>query len=557
MHIPGSMAGRGGFAAAALAAVICTTLPPGPGRAPADGAPPSVPAAPLEWSPCPEAGTFDCAVAKVPLDHRNPGGRSIELALTRKRATVPGSRIGSLFINPGGPGVGGTDTVQQAYELIPAELRKRFDIVSWDPRGVGRSTAVRCFDSTEEAIEWATPVPAGFPVGEEERTTYVDAYADLGRRCEKRDPELLRHISTADTARDLDRLREAVGDEQMNFLGISYGSVLGATYANLFPDKVRAMVLDGNIDPDAWVNGGSKSEALLSTWLRIGSDVDAAATLQQFLALCGQATTDRCAFSAGDPEATRTKFTRLMQRLQQAPQDEWTYGATVSAVHTMLYTVIPQWTDLATVLQDLWQRRTPEVPTSTEGPSEYLGPGQTDAILCSESPNPPDVPRYPSLEQFSYDRAGDVGRLLTWATEACATWPARAAQPYTGPWNRATANPVLVVNTTYDPITPYQQAEAMTRRLAGARLLTLNGYGHAAFSNFSICVDEHESRYFVDGVLPPPGATCFQDEAPFSTSSPRGGIGSGGGGIARTGGSPTTRPASGRQGGTDGMRFVE
>ncbi|WP_351233370.1 alpha/beta hydrolase [Streptomyces sp. NPDC002133] len=544
MHIPGSITSRGGYTAAALAAVLCTTLTTAPGRAPADGPPPSVPATPLEWSPCSGFEAFDCAVTKVPLDYRDPGARSLDLALVRKKATGPGPRKGSLFFNPGGPGGSGTEALVTLYEQFPVELRERFDIIGWDPRGVGASTAVRCFDTTEEVFRWAEPIPAGFPVGQEERTTFVDAYADLGRRCEKRDPELLRHISTADTARDLDRLREAVGEEQLNYLGVSYGSLLGATYANLFPDKVRAMVLDGAIDPEAWLNGGSKSEPLLGTLQRDGTDLGAAATLEQFLTLCGKATVDRCPFSAGDPEATRTKFTRLMERLQQAPQEAWTYGATVATVLQGLYVVDPQWSELAVTLQDLWQGRTPQEATVPEDPPPYPALEQIEAIRCSESPNPRDPLRYPSLEQFSYERAGDLGRLLAWSIEPCATWPATAAQPYTGPWNRPTAHPVLVVNTTYDPATAYTQAEALTRRLADARLLTVHGYGHSAFSNLSSCADDHQTRYFLDGVLPPPGATCSQDDEPFSTPIPRGGIDSGGGGMG-TGNPATARPDAG------------
>ncbi|MEU2432835.1 alpha/beta hydrolase [Streptomyces sp. NPDC007861] len=543
MRIPGSIAGRGGYAAAALAAVICTTLTAGQGRAaPGDGPAPSDHAAPLQWSPCPEAGEYDCATAQVPLDYRNPGGRSIELALVRRKATGPGPRIGSLFFNPGGPGAAGTELLPATYEAFPPEVRRRFDIVSWDPRGVGASTAVRCFDTTDEVIAWAEPVPAGFPVTAQERTTWVDAYADLGRRCEKSDAELLRYVSTADTARDLERLREAVGDRQLSYFGVSYGTLIGATYANLFPGNVRAMVLDGNIDPHTWLYGGSKSEPLLGTFQRDSTDLGAFATLEQFLELCGRATADRCAFSAGSPEATRARFTRLMQRLQDAPQDDWTYAVAVATVHSSLYTVDPEWGELADALQALWEHRKPEEPPAPEGPLPYPGLEQIHAIRCSESPNPRDPLRYPSLEQFGRERAGDLGRLIAWAAEPCATWPATAAQSYTGPWNRPTAHPALVVNTTYDPVTPYVQAKALAGRLAGARLLTLKGYGHAAFSNPSVCVEDHETRYLVDGVLPPRGAVCTQDEQPFATARPRGGVHTGGGGTAgvTTGGGGTS-----------------
>ncbi|SDN14674.1 alpha/beta hydrolase [Streptomyces wuyuanensis] len=546
MHIPRSPAARGRFAAIAVAATICASVisapapapvrAPAPARSPASGpadgpAPPgAVPA--LDWSSCAQAPGFECATAKAPLDHSRPAGRAVDLAVIRHRATGPAPRLGTLFFNPGGPGGAGTQALPQWYELFPEELRQRFDIASWDPRGVGESTAVRCFATTDEAYEWLERIPFGFPVGESEAEAWVDAYSDLGRLCEQRDAQLLRHVSTTDTARDLDRLRQAVGDEKLSFLGVSYGTFLGATYANLFPDKVRAMVLDSNIDPQVWVDRGPTAEPRLTTFLREDVDLGSAATLRQFLDHCGRAPADRCAFSAGSPEATRKKFERLMLRLQERAQGSWTYARTVTTALSSLYAVDPGWYDLAWALEDLWEWRPPQETPAPKGPLPYPAFEQIEAIRCSESPNPRDPRRYPELAEFSYGRAGDLGRAVAWASEPCATWPATASSPYTGPWNRPTANPVLVVNTTYDPATPYQGALAMTRQLANARLLTVEGYGHSSVVNPSLCVDDHERRYLVDGVLPPEGTTCRQDVRPFSESRPRGGVGTGGGGTA-------------------------
>src|SRR5215813_11540055 len=473
----------------------------------------------LDWQPCaaPSQQGFDCATAQLPLDYRDPERRTIELAVIKREATDHGRRIGTLFFNPGGPGGGATIVLPaRFYDLFPREVRERFDIVSWDPRGVGESTAVRCFDSPEEAMAWESRLPVGFPVGNEERRIWIEGYAELGQRCEQRDPELLRFISTADTARDLDQLRRAVGDRQLSYFGISYGTLLGATYANLFPDKVRAMVLDANIDPRGWVNSGSKRKPRLGTFQRNDVDLGAAATLDQFLTVCGRTTADLCAFSAGTPDATHTKFTKLVRRLQKHPLGTWTYAKTIGTVLGSLYTVHPQWSTLATKLQDLWEHRTPQEPPPPQSPVRYPGTEQAFAVRCSESPNPRDPRTYHAQEQFSYARAGDIGRVVAWAAEPCATWPATADNPYTGPWNRTTAHPILVVNTTYDPATPHQGAEAMVRELADARLLTLEGYGHTALENPSSCVNEYESRYLIDGTLPPVGATCRQDTPPFA-----------------------------------------
>ncbi|WP_260610432.1 alpha/beta hydrolase [Streptomyces sp. WAC06614] len=479
----------------------------------------------MDWKSCREAEGFDCATAKVPLDYRSPRERTIELAVVKRKATGPGRRIGTLFFNPGGPGGPGTKELPLWYKLFPREVRERFDIVSWDPRGVGDSTPVRCFASPEEAAKWQERIPAGFPVGERQRQTWTEAYAELGRRCEQRDAQLLRHVSTADTARDLDRLRQAVGDPQLTYLGISYGTFLGATYANLFPGRVRAMVLDGNATPSSWVDGGSRSEPRLGTFLRVGSDLGSAATLKQFLTLCGRATAERCPFSAGTPGATLTKFHELMGRIQKQPQGTWTYGKTIHNVVTRLY-FQTEWDGLATALQDLWQRRTPADEAPPTDTALY-------AVLCPESPNPRDPRSYEQQERTAVARSGDTAHEWAWVPEPCATWPATAAHPYTGPWNRPTAHPILLVNPTYDPATPYSAAQAMARELADARLLTLNSYGHTALLNPSSCVSAYESRYFIDGVLPSSGTTCQPDTTPFTGPKPREGLHTGGGALAR------------------------
>ncbi|WP_431962866.1 alpha/beta fold hydrolase [Actinacidiphila sp. bgisy160] len=511
----------------AVTAAVACAVAAAPAAATGRSAPATVPS--LAWSPCPDAPGFTCATAEVPLDHLHPDGRMIELAVIKRPATDPDRRVGSLFFNPGGPGnaAAGTAALPLAYERFPRELRERFDIVSWDPRGVGRSTAVRCFRSVEEFTAWAARVPDGFPVGAREREAWISAFAELGRICGHRLPALLRHVSTADTARDLDLLRRAVGDRRLSYLGVSYGTFLGATYANLFPRRVRAVVLDGNVDPVRWV----RMRPELPTELRQGADIGSARTLSRFLELCGRTTADRCAFSAGTPRATRDKYQRLLRRLREHPQGEWTYAATVAAVVNGLYVVAPGWTELAQDLQDLWEGRAPSRQDSTATPAAAPVPSKAEeqpaypevepplAVECSESPNPRDPRRYRHFERYARARSGDVGSYWTWLPEPCATWPARAAHPYTGPWNRSTV-PLLTVNTTYDPATPYRAAVAATRHLGNARLITVRGYGHTTLLNPSTCAGLHEVRYFLTGALPPRGTVCRQHTRPFTSPVP-------------------------------------
>ncbi|MEV6953468.1 alpha/beta hydrolase [Streptomyces sp. NPDC051183] len=486
-------------------------------------------AATLEWRPCqdPAQQGFECATLNVPLDYDRPAGEAIELAVIRHKATSPSERISSLFFNPGGPGGPGTDALPAWYDrYFPADLRKRFDIVSWDPRGVGRSTAVRCFRDAAEATAFWARRPAGFPVGERERQYWFAGRAELAKGCEQHAAQLLPYVSTPYSARDLDRLRQAVGDRQLRYWGVSYGTFLGAVYANLFPDKVGGLILDGNVDPRNYADGAMDSEPQQTTSLRIGSDLGSADTLQQFLTLCGQTSTAGCAFSAGSPQATRAKFNDLMQRLRRSPVGEWTYAKTVSDLRQSLYIIDPGWPDAAEMLQRLWQGRAPQAAPPLP-PGKYPGTEQEAAIVCSESPNPRVLSRYAELDAFAAARAGDLGRRWVWDYEWCAQWPATAAQRYTGPWNRRTAHPILVVNPRYDTATPYQSAEAMTRELADARLLTLEGYGHTALLNPSACVNRYAVRYLTTGALPPVGATCRQDAPPFGPAEPPAGSGPG------------------------------
>jgi pimeloyl-ACP methyl ester carboxylesterase len=502
--------------------------------------PSPVPAAPpvpeLTWHPCanPDQKGFGCATARVPLDYRHPGESMIRLAVIRHRATDPAHRLGSLFINPGGPGGSGTALMPSLYRSLPAALRARFDIVSWDPRGVGKSTAVQCFASRRAENRFFGPLLApdsSFPVGKAQMSRWIGRSREFGRRCAARNGRLLEHVSTADTARDLDLLRRAVGDRWMSYIGASYGTFLGATYANLFPDRARAMVLDGAVNPTAWVRRGPKAKGgrFLPTHLRQRSDQGAAKTLRAFLDLCGRAGVARCAFSAGSAAATRSKFTALLARLPRQP-GKGSYAALVSATIAGLYSA-PGWSQWAQELQDVWteKEREPEPPPTplflasnewapsaqraVRASGRYAGFEQQAAIFCSESPNPPPA-AYGALDAFASRRSGVVGPPWTWLDQACASWPAHAAERYAGPWDRRTAHPILVIGTTHDPATPYQSAVALSHQLARARLLTVDGYGHTAGP--STCAQRYGTRYLISGTLPARGARCAQDRAPFS-----------------------------------------
>jgi pimeloyl-ACP methyl ester carboxylesterase len=468
----------------------------------------------------------------------------IDLAVIRHAATDPASRIGTLFFNPGGPGGPGTEDLPAWLALFPAPVRARFDIVSWDPRGIGTSTAVQCFANATEEKNFFAGVPSDyFPVDTAEQTAWFERFESFARICKQRNGALLSHVSTADTARDMDLLRQAVDERTLNYLGVSYGTFLGAVYANLFPDRVRAMILDGNIDPLAWTNDG-EDHAAIGDGLRIGSAQGAAESLKAFLDQCGLAGAAKCAFSTGDAKGTHAKFDILLERLKATPGTldgkEITYAAILSAVHGWMFTPLaapnfPGWAVGATALETLWKNSDPNAPTGASAPapsagakvqaraepsstpedSKYASNFQASAVQCGESPNPRPPGVYRSLDRFIFASFGPIAVVDLWADEPCASWRAKAADRYNGPWDKPTANAILVIGNTHDPSTPYQNAVAMSRTLAKARLLTVEGYGHTVLLNPSSCASQYESAYLIGGDLPPEGTVCQQNAAPF------------------------------------------
>ncbi len=525
-----------GVAAAALVSVLVPALGAGPaGAAGTSGVVPAV-----AWHRCPAgsagaiAGGFLCATVAAPLDYRDPSGPKISLAVVEHPATGPASR-GVIFFNPGGPGGAGTVQLPAFIGFFPRELLRDYDIVSWDPRGSGASTAVQCFAS--QAAESAfLGKYALFPVGPRQQGAYIQRWREFGRICAARNGALLGHVSTADSARDLDLLRQALGQPKLNYLGISYGTFLGATYANLFPRRAGRLVLDGNVPPQAWTNSG-QPHPRLSTYLRMGSDKAAAKALDAFLAICGQRSTQACAFSAGSPAATKAKWNALLARLRQAPitvgGTAFTYAFVVTTVSFGLSFVQPfstpvpgnsalGWSGVAQGLQQLWAARngtasaTPGTPPAAAAATgqRYGGAEQGFAVQCNEAPSPP-ASAYPGLQRLLLHRSGPIALPDLWTLdEPCATWPVRGQDTYTGPWNAPTS-PILVIGNTTDPFLPLRDAIAMTHQLGNARLLVVHGYGHTALLNPSTCASNYMTTYFRTGALPPKGTVCHQNLPPF------------------------------------------
>jgi pimeloyl-ACP methyl ester carboxylesterase len=526
--------------ATTLAALLC------PGVALADGIPGTngAPVPALDWGACPASSPeeeeflrpYRCTTVEVPLSYRDPAGQSVELALGLLPATDPAHKLGTLFWNPGGPG--GSGRIPPPFSDA---LHARFDIVGFDPRGVAASTPLECFSGNEQAFRllgWDFPIT----LAQEQRVIRLSRRA--GELCARNGGPLLEHMATGNVARDLDLLRQAVGDGQLTYIGFSYGTHLGAVYANLFPDRVRAITLDAVLDPVEWTTGTNPAEPFS---YRLGSHRGAAQALATFLAAC--AADARCAFREASVDLRR-KYDRLLARIRRRPLPivdpngemfTVTYQALVYFTLGSLYDPAAS-TDLADTLQALYaateqrvsraQRprarvrarvraalvRAQRPPGWQSVPEDepYVGFEWGTAVYCTDSTNPSNPYDWPRYARRADRQAYPFGSPWVYASLPCATWPASDPDRYTGPWNRRTANPLLLVgNRLGDPATPYEGAKRTAETLlADARLLTLDSFGHAAFFQ-SACVVGAIERYVIDKRLPAAGTTCEPDRRPF------------------------------------------
>jgi pimeloyl-ACP methyl ester carboxylesterase len=498
----------------------------------------------LQWTACPPAAegaastaAFQCADAMVPMDYAAPGAGNFTLGLIKHPAARPAERIGSLFWNPGGPSDAGTEYLPAGINGFPQAVRDRFDIISWDPRGMGGRTTpvIQCFDSAAAEQSFAdSHFGTTIATTPEDLAKEFRARAAFNAACLAKAGDLPRHVSTADNARDLDLLRQAVGEERISYYGTSYGTFLGATYINMFPTHVRATVLDGGVSPSAWM-GNAGEDLSLSTFVRLGSDYGAAATVDAFMRACGEASPAHCAFSAGTPEATRQKWAELLARARRGKVihegETASDGAITSYVMSSVYLVdplpgfdrFPGYRAVAAFLQSLWDASGAETtasaapedapPAAPQSAGTYTtSAGRQLAVICGESPNPESAEASAAQAEASFRRAG----LSPWPFgSACLGWTARAAAPYSGPWNRSLATPALVIANSFDPATAFGSSVRLSQELGNARLLPVLGFGHTVLFNPNSCAQDLVARYLVALELPATGAACREDKPPF------------------------------------------
>ncbi|QGQ18628.1 alpha/beta fold hydrolase [Cellulomonas sp. JZ18] len=524
-------------------------------------------AARVDRVPTPDPGWADCSAAfgagaecgsvALPLDYDRPQRGTADVALLRIRATDPAQRVGSLFVNPGGPGGSGVELAAAADQLFSPELRARFDVVGFDPRGTNYSTHVQCFRDAQAQAEALAGLQPVAPEGPEETAAQIRAATALARACSTTGAPVSASMSTAQVARDLDVLRRAVGDERLSYLGFSYGSYLGAVYASMFPDRFRALAVDGVVDPDAF--RGTVRTAHVPTFVRTGSPQASDAARDELLARCAAAGPQRCLIAGlGDPATVYRSVVDASRTTPVPVTDPWTgaelsvgYDELVSVVLSVLYAPnAPAVVDvLVWAVHHLQQPPTQENAAVRAQAREVLdllvaqlfGPAPDEdaerakaetfgrpwppypsgleaatAVLCTDGLHPLRVRDVVGAAERIERQAPDFGASWAWPSAPCAltAWTARDEDAWVGGFSPRTAAPVLVVGNTWDPATPYGGAVALSRKLPNSRLLSSDSWGHTAYGT-SACATGAIDRYLVAGELPAPGAACVGDDQPF------------------------------------------
>ena len=596
----GTTTGRGRTRAAATAVVAAlvagaTAALGGPVAAAAPGAPAHVPAPqvgprapgpataahatlPRSLSPRAEAARVDavrtpklawyrcydgaqCATVKVPLDYDRPAGPTVELALLRRPARDRKHRIGSLFVNPGGPGGSATEFAAAADGILSPKLLDRFDVVGMDPRGIGASTRVACLTPQTQATALAG-YGVAFPLGAKQEKAWRASDAALGRACSAN--ALATSMSTAEVARDMELMRRAVGDAKLTYLGFSYGTYLGQVYASMFPTRFRALAVDGVLDPVAWA--GTSRTAAQPLEARLDSASGAWKALREILRRCDRLGGSRCSFAPGDPTAN---LATIAARLKAHPVEltdpeeaevlSITYADLVGLMLGALYDPAG-YALIDSVLSSLWVLTEPPNPAARSGAARAAATHRAErtltealragvggrpawtpgapgtgtgtvpghgfpydngldafaSVTCTDSRETTRSAQFPGFAAAADRKAPYFGRAWLWGSSVCAgdVFTGQDEDAYTGPFDRKTKARVLYVGNDYDPATNYRAAVSASKRQPGARLLRSKSWGHTAYGSSS-CVTKAVDTYLVSKKLPKKGKVCTGDVQPF------------------------------------------
>lgn len=486
---------------AALAVILAIFVTACSRNTPSSSKPSSSPftAGSVVWTDC--GGGFQCATVQVPLDYSHPNAGTIGIALNRKPATDQANRIGSVLINPGGPGASGVTFMRDDVSAL-TNLNRRFDLIGFDPRGVGLSAPVTCLDGpqwdTFNALDSVLDDP-------QEKQANLQADMDFAATCQQRNARILPFVDTVSAAKDMDVIRQALGDAKLTYLGFSYGTFLGETYAHLFPTHVRALSLDGVLDPSLSLNE-----------LNLASVVSFEQNLQAFMTDCvaRRSAPTPCTYAhSGDPNS---KVMALMQRLDDHPmavggrqmtRELAMYGVLLSLYDQNFWPYLDQGLTLADQgkgaellsLADFYLNRKADGTYGNEFDANW-------AINCLDHPVPKDVAAYDQLGPAFGTASLLFGPWSQYSNLVCSYWPVQPTG-HPGPLTANGAPPILLIGGTNDPATPYAWAQAVNRQLAGSVLLTRQGNGHTSYDS-SVCAHAAEDAYLIDLTLPAAGTVC-------------------------------------------------
>jgi pimeloyl-ACP methyl ester carboxylesterase len=503
-----------------------------------------IPAPKLRWYACYDWA--QCATVRLPRDYDHPHGATTEVALLRVKARKPRQRIGNLFVNPGGPGGSATTLALLSPMVLSDTVLDRFDIIGVDPRGVGFSENVRCFTSVRAQTVTLRPMQnLLFPIGAKEQRKYVTAAKKLGKACSGTGRPLSGGMSTAEAARDMDVLRRAVGDRKLTYLGFSYGSFLGEVYANMFPDRIRALAIDGVINPTAWTGTNATRNTVLDDRLR--SADGAYRALRDIFRRCDAAGPEYCHAAPN----SAAKFAAVARRLKAHPVDlgdvppfgamRLTYADFIGGALGSLYsTSAPQ--DVTVFTWAMWtvisaatgsgapgdaarlnaaKRAVATQLARTRGGRDFLYANDLEAysgVLCTDAAHPARAGSWSARAARADKRAPYFGRAWAWASAQCArdTWTVRDEDAYRGPFNRRTGATVLIVGSFHDPATAYAGARQTARKMPNSRLLSSDNWGHTAYGT-NPCATQAIDWYLLRRTLPAEGTVCRIPERPFTS----------------------------------------
>lgn len=454
----------------------------------------------LRWTSCDDRR--ECATMLVPIDYSSPASGDFRIALSRVKAK--GTKVGSIVVNPGGPGAEGASFAEYAQSSVSDQVALSYDIIGFDPRGVGKSAPVTCLTG-KQTTRWlradATPdTPA-------EIAAFSNLAAGIGRGCLTYSPTRARNVGSVATVHDMDILRAVLGEKKLNYLGYSYGTYLGALYAHDFPGNVGRFVLDGAVDP-----------SMDSMQISEGQSRAFQVAMTRFARTCSRLAS--CPYP-GSATKVLAGINSLLARLDKHPmrtdkRETLTQSEALTALFWGMYSR-DYWPNLRDALSEArrgngtYLLMLADLSADRTGPNTY-GSNQNSAfyaISCWDSPAAPDSAGLAAAARDWSSKAPvpEMARALAWGNAPCSTWFGHSDLA-PAPASSTTDAPILVVGTTYDPATPYPWAVSLAEQLSTARLVTYVGDGHTAFGNGNRCIDSAVNDFFANGTVPARGTRC-------------------------------------------------